>query len=55
MTYTFFWSPEGRKLFTVKAASIKEAKAVLRKQFPQHAKYMGEIYIERKEDHVERG
>lgn len=45
-SFAFFWSPEGRKLATYKARSLKEATASFRKDFPEHAKYMGEVYFE---------
>jgi len=44
--FTFFWSPEGRPLVIVHAIDIKEARGEFRRQFPQHAKYMGEVYVE---------
>lgn len=44
--FSFFWSPEGRKLATYKADNIKDARARFRKDFPSHAKYMGEVYVE---------
>ncbi len=44
MKYSFFWSPEGRRLATYEASSLDEAKARFRKDFPQHAKYIGEVY-----------
>lgn len=44
-SYAFFWSPEGRCLRSYKANSLDEARASFRKDFPQHAKYMGEVYV----------
>jgi hypothetical protein len=43
--FTFVWSPEGRTLTTITAASLTAAKREFRKQFPAHAKYMGEVYV----------
>jgi hypothetical protein len=43
--YAFFWSPEGRKLTTIIASTLRNARAQFKRQFPQHAKYMGEVYI----------
>lgn len=44
--FTFFWSPEGRKLATYRAKNYKEARTMFRRDFPAHAKYMGEVYVE---------
>jgi len=44
--YTFFWSPEGRRLGSFRADSVASAKAQFRSVFPEHAKYMGEVYYE---------
>jgi hypothetical protein len=44
-TFSFWWAPEGRKLATYKAKDVKEAKSFFRKDFPQHAKFMGEVGI----------
>lgn len=44
--YTFVWSPEGRALITVTTSSYRTAWAELKRQFPQHAKYKGEIYLD---------
>lgn len=46
MKYTFFWSPEGRKLATYEAKDEAEAKRLFRADHPKHAKYMGEVYVE---------
>ena len=46
--YTFFWSPEGKKLCVIEAFSLKEAKTEFKQREPQYAKYMGEVYWETK-------
>ena len=43
--FSFFWAPEGRKLVTYKAKSLDQAKAWFRRDFREHAKYMGEVGI----------
>lgn len=45
-SFAFFWSPEGRKLATYQAKSLGDARASFRKDFPEHARYMGEVYVE---------
>jgi hypothetical protein len=45
-SYAFFWSPEGRRLATYRATSRAEAVASFRRDYPEHAKYMGEVYVE---------
>ena len=40
-TYDLFWSPEGRKIATVKATTAKAAK---RKAPKPYVRYQGEIY-----------
>ena len=44
--YRFFWSPEGRPMCDITAASRVDACTEFRKQFPNMARYMGEIYVE---------
>lgn len=43
-TYEFYWSPEGRRLCSIAAATKREARAEFKRRFPAHAKYMGEVY-----------
>ena len=45
MLFSFFWAPEGRKLVTYRAKDLAAAKSLFRKDFPAHAKYMGEVGI----------
>jgi hypothetical protein len=45
-TFAFFWSLEGRRMVAYKSKTLEDAKALFRKDFPQHAKYMGEVYVE---------
>lgn len=45
-SFAFFWSPEGRCLASYRAKTLKEATADFRRDFPQHAKFMGEVYVE---------
>ena len=44
--YRFFWSPEGRPMCDITAESRVAACTEFRKQFPNMARYMGEVYIE---------
>jgi hypothetical protein len=44
--YRFFWSPEGRCVAEITATSLTAAKAAFRRQCPQYACYMGEVYWE---------
>ncbi len=44
--FTFFWSPEGRPLTTIETTTYKEALAQFRQEFPEHSKYLGEVYVE---------
>jgi hypothetical protein len=44
--YTFFWSPEGRKICTITAATRAKAFAMFREQERKYARYMGEVYFE---------
>ena len=46
MIYTFYWAPEGKPLLNVEAPSYKVARKICRKEFPFHAKYMGEVYTD---------
>lgn len=41
--YRFYWSPEGRKLGTY-VGTLRQARAQFRREFPRHAKFMGEVY-----------
>ncbi len=44
-TFDFYWSPEGRKLISIKTQyGLTAAKAEFKRKFPQHARYMGEVY-----------
>lgn len=45
-SFAFFWSPEGRCLRSYRARSLDEARAMFRRDFPEHAKFMGEVYVE---------
>ena len=40
-TYDLYWSPEGRKIATVKALTMR---AAIRKAPKPHRRYLGEIY-----------
>ncbi len=41
--YTFYWSPEGRKLGTY-IGTLRQCRAQFKREFPGHAKFMGEVY-----------
>lgn len=41
--HTFYWSPEGRRLGTY-TGTFKQAWKQFRKEFPQYARFKGEIY-----------
>lgn len=43
--YTFYWSPEGRKL-GVYIGTRKQTLAQFRREFPQYARFIGEVYRE---------
>lgn len=44
--YTFWWSPEGRKVDTIVAKSERDARTIFKGRYPAtYAKYMGEIYV----------
>lgn len=42
-TYDLFWAPEGRRIATVKAKTMREA---IRKAPQPYRKFLGEIYAE---------
>lgn len=50
MKFTFGWAPEGRTLTVIEAKTLKQAKTEFKKQFPAHAKYMGEVWIDQEKD-----
>ena len=41
--YTFYWSPEGRKLATY-TGTLRQCRAQFKREFPQYARFMGEVY-----------
>ena len=41
--YSFYWSPEGRKLGTY-TGTLRQCRAQFKREFPRHARYMGEVY-----------
>lgn len=43
---TFYWSPEGRPITTIKAKTAKDAFRQFRRQYKQYARFMGEVYTE---------
>ena len=43
-TYTFYWSPTGQQIGEYQATSKTAAKAMLKADRPEHARFMGEIY-----------
>jgi hypothetical protein len=45
-TFSLYWSPEGRCLVTYTCKGLAEAQARFRQDFPVHAQYMGEVYVE---------
>ena len=45
LRFDFYWSPEGRRLCTIKADDLSAAKAQFRRDFSEHARFMGEVYI----------
>lgn len=42
--YAFHWSPEGRHLATY-FGTLRECRAQFKREFPQYARFMGEVYI----------
>jgi len=44
--YTFFWSPEGRELYSLVTRNYSIAKRNFKREYPTYAKYMGEVYCE---------
>jgi hypothetical protein len=45
--WNLFWSPEGRQIATVEAATMR---AAIRRAPQPYRRYLGEIYAERLED-----
>lgn len=43
--HTFWWSPEGRPLVTYTDMDTTTARVKFKREYPQYAKYMGEVYI----------
>lgn len=41
--YTFYWSPEGRKLGTY-IGTLRQCRTQFKREFPQYARFMGEVY-----------
>lgn len=41
--YTFYWSPEGRKLASY-TGTVRACRVQFKREFPRHAKFMGEVY-----------
>lgn len=54
MEYTFWWSPEGKPVITIKSSSLAKAKKVFRLKYPEYAKYMGEVSWTTDEDVTDR-
>lgn len=44
--YDFYWSPEGRRIYSIHAVDYKTARAAFKKACPMYAKFMGEVYHE---------
>lgn len=45
--FTFYWSPEGKKIVSYLATSLSEAQRWFKRDYKtSYAKYLGEVYVE---------